>query len=125
VLKPKGSLKRENLKNEAEQPFTWGVSTPLIDSDSGPVDREKVLKDFFRHTVMGGVNKVFDLSIKKETSRLNTVYWILMGWLARMELLKNEEHCVDLVWEAQIDLEASVYLALSGFIKQAVQTNLS
>ncbi len=43
------------------------------------------------------MNKAFDLSIKKEKSRLNTVYWILMGWLVWIELLENEEHCVDLV----------------------------
>lgn len=81
------------------------------------------LKRGFRRTVFWGVRRAYSEAIEKEEERLAVVQWVLIGWMEWIQFLgtHKQEACGSLALEAQVDLEASVYLALSGFVKQALQ----
>jgi hypothetical protein len=81
------------------------------------------LKRGFSRTVFLGVRRSYHQAIEKEEERLAIVLWVLMGWMEWIQFLgaHKQEACGSLAFEAEVDLEASVYLALSGFVKQALQ----
>jgi hypothetical protein len=82
------------------------------------------LKREFRRTVFLGTRRAYSEALEKEEEeRLAIVVWALMGWMEWIQYLgtHKQEACGSLTVEAQVDLEASVYLALSGFVKQALQ----
>lgn len=60
---------------------------------------------------------------EKEEERLAIVLWVIVGWMEWIQFLgtHKQKACWSLALEAQVDLEASVFLALSGFVKQAIQ----
>lgn len=69
------------------------------------------------------MRRAYSDAIEKEDERLAIVIWVLMGWMEWIQFLgiRKQEAYGSLALEAQVDLEASVYLALSGFVKQALQ----
>lgn len=85
---------------------------------------QEELRNSFRGTALSGVDKAITDTLSNEEERLSIVLWILLGWMEWIGFLGMEgkaEAIFDLAVEAQVDLEASVYLALSGFVKQALQ----
>jgi len=81
------------------------------------------MKRAFEKAVFSDVRRAYAETLKNEKERLGIVQWILIGWSKWISLLNREkqDRCFNLAMEAQADLEASVYLALSGFVKQSLQ----
>ncbi len=76
----------------------------------------------FKKIIVGDSSKAIADTLAAEDERMTVVQWIVLGWMHWINVMHKESfEPVDLAMEAQVDLEASVYLALSGFIKQANQ----